>query len=241
MKRTFGILAGLATLGVAAYVGTQLWAQQPAAQPPAAQPQPTRIGIVNMVAVLKSYKKYTNMEAELRARAQELEKKLEPFRGQLIQLQTEYKKPETVQARREQIERELRKLQVDAQDAEEQAKKELMKRSGDAYVQIYREVEDLVKRFAVSQGYGLVMFYNDAIDQADLYHPANVQRKLMQPAAVIPMYITPGMDITKMIADNLNAMYSPAASAPTGAPVGAAAPVGTPPGGAAPAGTPPGR
>jgi len=181
-----------------------------------------------MVQVLKSYKKFTNIEAELRQRSQELDKKLEPFRVQLTQMQTEANKPETSQARREQLQREFRELELKAKTAEEDAKKELMSRSGAAYVTIYREVEDLVKRFAASNGYGLVLFYNDAIDEPDLHHPANVQRKLLQPAAVMPLYVTPGMDITKTIADNLNAMYpGTGATAPT-APV--AGPGGTPPG-----------
>ena len=80
MKRKAGILARLVVLGVVVYLGGRLCAQQPVAPP--AQPTPTRIGMVNMVEVVKNYKKAQNLEAELRRLQQEWENKLKPFRDQ---------------------------------------------------------------------------------------------------------------------------------------------------------------
>jgi hypothetical protein len=49
----------------------------------------------------------------------------------------------------------------------------------------------------------MVMHFSDAISEADFYHPMNVQRKLSS-MACLPMYVAPGMDITNIIAANLN-------------------------------------
>ena len=58
--------------------------------------------------------------------------------------------------------------------------------------------------------------YNDAVTLEDYYHPANLQRKLTQPAAVMPLFVTPGMDISNAIVTNLNNKYAASAGAPAG-------------------------
>jgi len=219
VKRKAGILARLVVLGVVVYLGGRLCAQQPVAPP--AQPTPTRIGMVNMVEVVKNYKKAQNLEAELRRLQQEWENKLKPFRDQANALKTKYQSPTLSQQEREQIEKDIRKVQMDFQVMEDDAKKDLQKRSGEVYKQIYREVEDAVNRWAGSNGYAAVFFFNDAVTPDEKYSPTNVARKFSLPAAAMPIYIAPQVDITAIIFNNLNSMYPPATAAgaaPTGAP-----------------------
>lgn len=211
MKRKIGILAGLAILGTALYVGNHLSAQQPAPQ----QPAPTRIGVINLVEVMKNYKKAQNMEGELRRLQQEWENKLKPFRDQMNALRTKYSNPGASAAEKEQIEKEVRKLQIDGSVMEEDAKKDLMKKSGEVYKQLYREVDDAVGRFAGSNGYAVIFCYNDAVTPDEKFAPGNVTRKLSLPAAAMPMYVGGGVDVSNIIWNNLNAMY-PAAGAPPG-------------------------
>lgn len=220
MKRTVG-LTKLAALGIAVYLGSQLYAQVAAPQPAAQKPLQTRIGLVNMVKVLKEYKKFQAIEEPIRKRSQELEKVLEGYRTQILALKEEYSKGTTLPARKEQIEKDMRNINVQGQMAEEDAKKELTKKQGEAAVQIYQEVKAAVERFAAAYGYEAVFFYNDAITPEDLMHPANVQRKLLQPACLMPMFAAPGMDISAYIVDNLNRAYPPSA-----APAAPAAPTG---------------
>jgi Skp family chaperone for outer membrane proteins len=230
VKRTVG-LTKLAALGIAVYLGTQLWAQVPgqpaptAPAPAAARPLQTRIGLVNMVKVLKEYKKFQVIEEPIKKRSQELEATLNGYRIQMNKLKEEYNQPNTAQARKEAIEKESRELQMRGQMAEEDAKKELTKKQGDAAVQIYQEVKAAVDSFAATYGYEAVFFYNDAITPEDMMHPANVQRKLLQPACLMPLYYAPGMDISAAIVANLNARYQQSApAAPPAAPVGGAPP-----------------
>jgi Skp family chaperone for outer membrane proteins len=215
VKRKASILVGLVVLGVAAYLGTRVGAQQPA-QPAAQQPAPTRIGMLNMVEVVKNYKKAQNMESELRRVQQEWDNKLKPFRDQMNAFKGKYQSPGLSQAEREQIERDVRKLQIDGTNMEEDAKKDLAKRSGEVYKQIYREVEDAVNRFASSNGYAAVFFYNDAVTPDEKYNPTNVARKFSLPAAAMPIYIAPQVDITSFICNNLNALYASSAAPASG-------------------------
>jgi len=210
-------------------LGKPLPAQAPAtAQPtqPAAtqapRPLQTRIGLMNMVHVLKNYKKFMAIEENIKKRAGELEKTLEPFRTEVLTLRQNYNDPKTPQEQREKIEFRMRQLQLEATQKEEEAKKELVKMNGDAAKMIYREVEAAVNACARAGNLELVFFYNDAITSEDYYHPANIQRKLTQPAAVMPMFVTPGMDISQQVVNTLNAHYQPAAAAP--APAAPAAP-----------------
>jgi len=222
VKRTVVTLTALATLG-AAYLGSRLWAQTPpaapaapaAAQPQQQRPLQTRIGMVNLVQVLKDYEKFKAIEAPIQAKSKEWEAKLGTYRSSLNKLKEEYQSANTTAARKEQIEKESRNIQMQAQIAEEDAKKELTKLQGDAAVQVYQEVKACVERFAATYGYEAVFFYNDAITPTDLMHPMNVQRKLMQPACLMPMYADPRMDISKYIVDNLNTAYRQSMSAGT--------------------------
>jgi Skp family chaperone for outer membrane proteins len=206
-------LAVLVPLMAAVYIGGRSSAQTPAPTP---RPLQTRIGLLNMVQVLKNYKKFQGIEDNIKHYAQGVEKSLEPFRTELIRLKTIYQDEKTSEEEKKKIEHRMRQLQLDAQYKEEEAKKELIKMNGDAAVQIYKEVEDAVNLYARSNNLELVLFYNDAVTAEDFYHPANLQRKLTQPAAVMPIFVTPGMDISNQIAANLNAKVTAGgAAAPT--------------------------
>jgi Skp family chaperone for outer membrane proteins len=204
------VVAGLATLAAAVGLGVRGWAQAPTAP----HPLQTRIGLLNMVQVLKNYKKFMAMEQNIKKRAEELEKTLEPYRNELNAIRTAYNDPKTSPAERERLEVRMKQKSLEMQLKEEEAKKELIKMNGDAAVQIYKEVEDAVNLYARSNNLELVMFYNDAVTAEDYYHPANLQRKLTQPAAVMPLFVTPGMDISNAIVTNLNTKYAPSAAAP---------------------------
>lgn len=223
MKRTAIVLMGMATVGTAIWFAGRLAAQAPAPAPagtpaPAARPLQTRIGLMNMVQVLKHYRKFQALEDNIKKRATELEKSLEPFRTELVRLRSLGQDPKTTPEEREKIEHRMRQLQVDAQNKEDEAKKELIKMNGDAATMIYKEVEAAVSLYARSNNIELVLFYNDAVTEEDYYHPVNLQRKLTQPAAVMPIFVTPGMDISNQIVANLNAKYAPTAAAPPAAP-----------------------
>jgi Skp family chaperone for outer membrane proteins len=239
VKRNAVILAGAVTLALTFYFATMVWAQQRAGgQPPypgtaapaaPATQQPaqlhTKIALVNLQQVIKSYLKYQNFEKEFQEQYKRTAQQIEAKNNQMVQYQNLLKSnPSAPQNQRDEFELKMKALQREMQDLDEAAKKHLSKMRDDQSVQIYREVEEAVKRFAVANGIELVLHYNDAPD-AEVYQPVHVQRKLGV-AAGMPIYKAPGMDITNSIAMMLNQRYQ--ASAPATAPAPATAQPVTP-------------
>lgn len=207
VKRTIGILAGLATLGIGAYLGSQVFAQQGGtAIHPAASSEPlrTRIAVVNVVQVLKKYSKFQNADASIKQQIQETKKTLEPLEQQIKALQAKGQVSDA--AERDNIKRDLERLTLQYREKAEDADKALTRRSGELAVQIYKELEDAVDLFARSNAIELVMMYNDALksNDAEYHNPAIVQRKMNIVGPFMPMYVDPRMDITEPITQMLN-------------------------------------
>ena len=209
MKRTIGILAVLAALGIGAYLGSQVFAQQGGTgSRPAASPEPlrTRIAVVNVVQVLKKYTKYLNAQAEFQKQSQDAKATLDPLEKQVRALQAKAQLPETNQADRDGIKRDLEHLQIQYRDKAEDAEKNLAKRAGDLSVQFYKEVEEAIELFARNNAIELVLMYNDASksNPTEFYNPGIVNRRMTIVSAFMPMYVDPRMDITEPIGIMLN-------------------------------------
>jgi Skp family chaperone for outer membrane proteins len=210
VKKTVAIVLGLATLGAAVYCGNRLAAQAPAPGQvqPAARPLQTRIGLINMFQVLKNYKKFQNLELQIKTRAQQLDDTIKPIREAMEKLKVAYNGGNCAPEKKEEIEREMRKWQLEGTDKEEAARKEMTKMNGDAAVTIYHEVEDAANAYARANNLELVLFYNDAVSKDEYYHPANVKQKLMIPASLMPIVVAPGMDISNALVAYLNSAYN---------------------------------
>jgi hypothetical protein len=76
-------------------------------------------------------------------------------------------------------------------------------------VTLYKEVEDMVKRVAESNGFSLVLQYGDVIDPKDAYNPRIIQHKVLG-GVCMPMYAAKGMDISMFVCDCLNEKYEKA-------------------------------
>jgi Skp family chaperone for outer membrane proteins len=211
VKRTGIILTVVAALGVTAYVGSQLRAQnqqpypgqvqQTTATAPAA-PLRTRIAIINLQQVIKQYRKWTDFEQNYRNAYQYYNAEFEKKKAQGVTLKSQLDKAGD-DAAKEKIQQELKGLERQVQDLGEAAKKQLSKMRDDQAVQIYREVEEAVQHYARANDIEMVLHYNDAMVPADIYNPVNIERKL-QTGACMPMYSAPGMNITDTIAMMLN-------------------------------------
>jgi Skp family chaperone for outer membrane proteins len=211
VKRTFGILAGVAALGLAAYVGTRVWAQQGAISQPSA-PLASRIAVINIVYVLKNYNKFQALEANLKAKGQQIEATLDPKKKEIDRLKTKYQAPSTTAQEREQIEREVRKIQREMEETTEDARKQLTKEQGALAVQVYQEIQEAATTYARNTGANIemVLHFTEALDRADVYSPGNIQRKI-QAGGLMPMYVDPRMDITVPVVQMLNQRYPAAA------------------------------
>ena len=221
MKRKIAIIVGTALLGLATYVGSQLWAQTPASAKPAqpAAPLNSKIALLNLSSVVKHYDKWTNFQKEMKDLVTNYENTLQAKKTQVETLQ----KGVTVNtdtAQKDQVAKQLRTLQGEMQEISEEAKQKLARREGDMLVIIYKEVQQAVEAYSTAYQIELVMHFNDAISKDDMNNPANVQRK-MTTGACMPLLMDPRMDITEPVTKMLNDYYkrvlgaAPAPAAPS--------------------------
>jgi Skp family chaperone for outer membrane proteins len=201
VNRKIGILAGLVALGVAAYLGSYLRAQQNAANQ-AQTPLQTRVALINLGQVIKNYQKFKNFEVGLKAESEKYQKEFETKRTIAVKKQERMKEPTISAAEREQLEKEVKTLQREMQDMAEEVKQKIGKEEFDLMVQLYKEVRDEVTITAKKYGIELVLQYNDA-PEPDAFSPALFQRKLAN-GACMPMYMDQRMDITAYVTEMLN-------------------------------------
>ena len=73
------------------------------------------------------------------------------------------------------------------EDISADAKAKLAKKAEGQMVELYREVQDAARRYAVSHDFDMVLQYNEPIEKDAYYTAANVERK-MGAGALIPMH-----------------------------------------------------
>jgi RNA polymerase sigma factor (sigma-70 family) len=169
-----------------------------------ALPLHSRIGLININRALKASKQFQSMQAGLRTQTKEAQREIETMKERLQKLEDEAGDPTAPPARRDERATRLRQFQRQFQDEANLAQSTLAKSSGAGLAKMYREVEDAANRIARQKGLELVMFYTDALTEADFYSSTNLQRKLTQPGALMPMIVAPGMDITEAVVEVLN-------------------------------------
>jgi Skp family chaperone for outer membrane proteins len=191
-------VAGLALAGLAFWVGSRMQAQAP-------RPLQTRVALINMVQVLKNYKKAQAFEGQIRDRVKGMEATLKPYQEKHNKLRDELANPATAPARKEQIQAEMKKIAFEGNQKKDELEKDLVKMNNDYVKQVYMEVQETVTAYSRANNYELVMFYNDVVTADDFYHPETIKKKLQLPAALMPMVVAPGMDVSDQIVTTLNA------------------------------------
>ena len=227
-----GILVKAAGLGALLWLGAPVWAQNQYGQNPPQnygqqpqtynQPSPaynpgqqysqpataaaalqTRgVRVINIGQVIKKYQKFQQYEMSLKQQTQELQKRVEQKKAQAQDLQKEMERPDTQTARRDEIERQMKALQRQAQDDLDESKQRITKDEFNQMVMIYKEVEDAVAVFCRSSNIEMVLQYSDATGP-EKYLPTNFQQKMIN-RACMPIYVDPRLDITQQVIDMLN-------------------------------------
>ena len=144
------------------------------------------------------------------SKVQQAQKRLEVLKTNVEKLKVESEDPATPAARREEYARQIRQVQREMEDEQESARKTVDKTSGDTFRLIYREVEAAANKIAQARALELVLFYTDALTEADFYSPNSLQRKLSQPGALMPLVVAPGMDITDTLIEAIDRSQVPA-------------------------------
>jgi Skp family chaperone for outer membrane proteins len=218
------MVVGLATVGVALYVGSRLMAQNAgapnyAARPASATPK-TRVALLNLKYVVMNYGKWKQFTDQLKVDYKRYEDQVQAMNARMEQLKKNMTAA-TDQGQKDQIEKEAKGLQRQMQDLAEEAKNTLGKKESEELVIIYKEIAAAVASFAQANDIDLVMHYNDATTDLEMNSPQNIQRKMVT-GPCTPLYYRPGeIDISQVVLQMLNQRYQGA---------GAAAPAAAQPG-----------
>jgi Skp family chaperone for outer membrane proteins len=213
------IWAGVAALAAGIYGAGRLWAQQQYTTQAqyssgAAAPQ-TKIALINFATVVKNYTRWKNFQQDIKAKQEGYQKQFEGYQQQLTTYQNQASQPTITADQRDAIAEQVKKVQRDMQDLRDKATQDIGKQGEAEMTLIYKEVKEAVGRYAVSNNIELVLQYQDGIS-GDEYLPAFMQRKLTNNAC-FPLYITPAMDITQNIIQNMNSRLQTMATPPYGA------------------------
>lgn len=217
MKRTFAFAAAALVLGVTAYGAGQLTAQG-TNQPAPASLLRGKVGVFNMSEVIKNYKRWQDFEQQRTSGLKEQQGKFEKFKGDIVAKQTELAKvAATDTASRDRIEREIKTIQRQATELQEDLQRQYQKWEQDQVTLIYKEIETVSADIARTYQVELILHYTDPVKPDEKYHPMNLARKL-QSSGITPIYMAPGIDISNWILENLNKRYtaSSAATPPAG-------------------------
>lgn len=236
MKKSLASVAA----AVALVGGFGMWSTWVAAQPPASQPvrpvsasstpapaattapaaasQPgTRVAVVNINKVLKSYQKAQTLNNAIKTKVQAYAKQMNDKREEIQKLQAELTKPTVPQADKERMEKQIVSLQRYLQDMDNEARKTIGKEQGDIAVQLFREIEGVIRAVATTYNFDIVLSYPDATDDNEMYVQDNIVRKLAAQAAM-PLFYKPHVDITAAVIGTLNASYPAPAGSPAPVP-----------------------
>jgi Skp family chaperone for outer membrane proteins len=222
VKRTVGIVVGLATVGVAVYVGSRLMAQQtgtqgyPASTASVSAPK-TRVALLNLKYVVMNYAKWKNFTEQLKGEYKKYEEQVTALNTNMEALKKQMQTA-TDQTQKDNIEKQAKGLQRQMEDLANEAKSTLGKKESDELVIIYKEIASAVAAYAQATNIDLVMHYNDATSEAEMNSPQNIQRKMVT-GPTTPLYYRANadIDISPQILTMLNQHYQGAA-APAAAP-----------------------
>jgi outer membrane protein len=205
VKRKVIFSAGIAALGVAAYVASQLWAQTGSAGH--GREKQLKIAVINLPLVIKKYKKYEVYEADLKDYVEKQQRIEEKLRNEMIKIQNALAKEDPTSSQHDNLEQQMKDKKRQMEDLGTEFKKEFSKKQEQQLVTLYREVEDMVKRVAEANNFSLVLQYGDVIDKKDAYNPRIIQHKVLG-GVCMPMYAADGMDISAAVYGYLNKAYA---------------------------------
>jgi Skp family chaperone for outer membrane proteins len=169
----------------------------------------TKIAIVNLRSMVRGYERWTAFEAQYKVQYKGYEDQFEARKARGLALKAELGKVASNDPKADSIKKELRGLDFEVQSIGDEATTRIGKMKQEMCTLIYREIEEAVKAYARANDVELVMQYNDGVGM-ERDDPANIDRK-MQSGSMIPIYSTPGMDISETIVLMLNAHYKQAA------------------------------
>jgi Skp family chaperone for outer membrane proteins len=191
----FAATVAAAVIGVCSLVGPS----QAPAQGQAGRPSGHNIAVVDVSIIFKKHARFQQMIEKFKTDVQAAEGKLKTEFEQIKALQEQLKGITPGTPDYKQMEQRIAHSGADWQIKQQTQKKDLMEYEGRIYYQVYRELDDSVKRFAQANNIALVLRY--ASDPVD--NPGD-RNEIVRGINKSVVYVDPTLDITDWILKDLN-------------------------------------
>ena len=207
-------LAMLIGMGIVLWGGRPATADAPDPSRENAAPSHTRIALVNLTYVMTNSDESNELREAVKKRVTFYEERAKVSHGRIDTWRQELATPGLAAVKKDALEMDIRAEQRKIEDDQEEAKRKLAQISDEQTVALYKKIRDVAARYAAAHDFDLVLSYNDAADEKDLYSASNVSRKF-QTGACMPLYWKPEMDISKQVVSAMNNLHR-GAGAPGG-------------------------
>jgi Skp family chaperone for outer membrane proteins len=176
-----------------------------AASPPILAVKPkTKVAVVNLGDVLKNYDKFKTFQKDLPAAIVPFQAKDAAFKAEGEKLAKELNDNQTPAARRLQLENRIEELKKAIEENKDAAQKDLVKLQESHTIILYKDIETASRRYAMDHDIELVLHYNKTVNPQDYWDPQSIPRRKVNKDALQPLYMAPGIDISKEILAALN-------------------------------------
>ncbi|QEL20086.1 OmpH family outer membrane protein [Limnoglobus roseus] len=230
MKRIYVYLMAVAGLAIAGYMATGLKAQAPAAAAPAATTPAARgtVAVFNVARVMKDFQRWQYFAATMNEERQKKGAELAKLRNQILEKEAAGR-TETSPTKKQQIEQEMTAMQRQFEDLEKAIRKDIDDKSAKHLQELFTQIRTVVERVSEVNGFQLVMAYPDALTEEEMKSPLYYDLKLRPPAAM-PFYVSPSIDITKVVVLTLNQNFAAPGPVPAVTPASGTTPAPAAPG-----------
>ena len=204
MKRMILLALGVVGLSLAGYCGTRVTAQ------PAAATGPTRVAVVNIGMVFSKYEKAKNFKNELEGAIKPFKDQAEKHRKDILAFDEAIKTGKYAQGyKKEDYDRGILDRKRKLEDLDREVRALVGKKQEDQLVQLWREVNEKIQAYALSNGFHVVMGYGDPMTAEELASFPNINRKMqgMDVGAAVPLFVAPGLDVSNDVVRALNDAY----------------------------------
>jgi Skp family chaperone for outer membrane proteins len=197
-------------LGASVIVGGTLWAQgggaAPATPPSAPQAPQVKVAFINLAYILKHSAKWNALMDQMKNDSKSFEDFIKPRQQQIDALTAENKDQKTATTKREENVATITRLNREIEDKTAEARKQLAPKSETNMVTMYRDIQDAAARYAMSNGFEIVLQYQDGFTPEDYNSPMNIIDKMRQ-RGCLPLWYQQGNDISMQVVTSMNEAY----------------------------------
>ena len=199
-KYALGILAAVM---FAASALSAVPPEEQAAPPPADASEPMKIGYVDLTAVLKEYKRQTDLDADIRALKDSLTAKENAAIAQLERIRAEIEQLAMGTPAREKLEKQLAEAAASLDEHRRKGYGLLDARFVESISKLYADITREIEELGREENFDLILK-----DQTTQSQPDSYNEVVLQISQRVVLYSKPQYDLTARVVSRLNDRYA---------------------------------